>query len=171
MSQILCSCGKRIATIHVTEIIDGEKREIHLCEECAKKKKILFPQQQVVDLGDLLSGLIEAAGQEEIEQLDATQCPECGMTFAEFRAQGRFGCPNDYEAFREGVDPLLERMHGTTRHFGEGTAEPAADDSTARLQRLRVELDTAVQEEAYERAAQIRDAIYALKKDMGDATE
>jgi protein arginine kinase activator len=171
MSQILCSCGKRVATIHVTEIVNGEKREIHLCEECAKKKQILFPQQQMVDLGDLLSGLIDAADHEEVAQLDATQCPECGMTFAEFRAQGRFGCPNDYEVFREGVDPLLERMHGATRHSGAAPAEPAAGGAASRLQRLRSDLDAAVQEEAYERAAQIRDEIYALKKDMGDATQ
>ncbi|MFW6162860.1 MAG: UvrB/UvrC motif-containing protein [Planctomycetota bacterium] len=171
MSQILCSCGKRVATIHVTEIVNGEKREVHLCEECAKEKQILFPQQQMVDLGDLLSGLIDAAGQEDTEELDATRCPECGMTFAEFRAQGRFGCPNDYEVFREGVDPLLERMHGASSHSGEAPSPPAPDQPAARLQRLRSDLDAAVQEEAYERAAQIRDEIYALKKEMGDATE
>jgi len=176
MSQILCSCGKRIATIHVTEIIEGEKKELHLCEECAKKKKLLLPQQHILDLSDVLSGLIEAATHQDAEQLDALQCPECGMTFAEFRSGGRFGCPNDYEVFREAVDPLLERMHGTTRHCGKAPAPaPAAarqaPDPQARLRRLRAELQAAVDEEAYEHAAELRDEIKALKKDIGDATQ
>ncbi len=171
MSQIMCACGKHVATIHVTEIIDGEKRELHLCEECAKKKKVLFPQQHMLDLGDLLSGLIDASGHGDVERLDAMECPRCGMTFAGFRAHGRFGCPDDYEVFREGVDPLLERMHGTTQHRGKAPAQAVAPDPTARLQGLRTELEAAVREEAYERAAQIRDEIYALKKEAGDATQ
>jgi protein arginine kinase activator len=181
MSQILCSCGKHIATIHVTEIIDGEKTEIHLCEECAKQKKLLLPQQHMLDLSDVLSGLIEAAGGSDAESLDAMVCPECGMTFAQFRAAGRFGCGNDYDVFRDGVDPLLERMHGTTQHRGKAPAAvspaakapqaPAAGDGAARLSQLRARLEAAVAEEAYERAAELRDEIKALKKDMSDATE
>ena len=171
MSQIMCSCGEQIATIHVTEIIDGEKKELHLCEECAKKKKILFPQHQVLDLSDVLSGLIEAAGHQQSEQLDSLTCPECGITFAGFREKGRFGCPNDYEVFREGVDPLLERMHGTTQHRGKAPSSVRAAVPAAKLGKLRAELEAAVADEAYERAAQLRDEIYALKKDMGDATE
>jgi len=171
MSQILCSCGKAVATIHVTEIIDGEKKELHLCEECAKEKKIFFPQHQVIDLSDVLSGLIDAAGHQHTERLDALQCTECGMTFADFRERGRFGCPNDYEVFREGIDPLLERMHGTTQHRGKTPAAARAANPDDRLRQLRAELQESVDTEAFERAAQLRDEIYALKKDMDDATE
>ena len=171
MSQIMCSCGKKLATIHVTEIVDGEKKEIHLCEDCAKKKKIFFPSTNVIELSDVLSGLIEAAGQKDGEELDATTCPECGMSFAEFRASGRFGCANDYEAFRDGVDPLLERMHGTTQHRGKAAARGHSEPPANRLPKLRAELKKAVDEEAYERAARLRDEIYALKKEMGDAAE
>jgi protein arginine kinase activator len=171
MSQIMCQCGKQVATIHVTEIVNGEKKEIHLCEECAKKKKIFFPSANVVDLSDVLSGLIEAAGQKDNAELNATTCPQCGITFADFRASGRFGCPNDYEVFRAGVDPLLERMHGTTQHRGKPASTPPAEGPTTRLAHLRGELDQAVKQEAYERAARLRDQIYALKKELGDAAE
>jgi len=171
MSQILCQCGKKVATIHVTEIINGEKKEIHLCEDCAKKKKLLFPtSNSVLDLSDVLSGIIQSASQAESDELTNAVCPDCGITFAEFRSAGRFGCPNDYEVFRKGIDPLLERIHGTTEHRGKKLERPASKRQTDRLAELRADLREAVEQEAYERAARIRDQIYALKKEHGDAT-
>jgi protein arginine kinase activator len=166
MSQIKCSCGQ-VATIHVTEIVSGEKQEIHLCEECAKKKKILFPS--VPDLSDYLTGLIEAAGQKEDNELNDVKCARCGLTFADFRSGGRLGCPSDYDVFRKGIDPLLERIHGTTQHRGKVPAAPARKSPRERLAELRGELKKAVAAEAYERAARLRDQIYALKKEQGDA--
>jgi protein arginine kinase activator len=170
MSQITCQCGKKVATIHVTEIVNGEKRELHLCEECAKKKKLIFPAANaVIDLNEVLSGIIQAAGETESDELQKTTCPECGISFGEFRANGRFGCPNDYEAFRKGVDPLLERIHGTTQHRGKKASVRALVGQDGRLAQLRAELRKAVADEAYERAARIRDQIYALKKEKGNA--
>ena len=171
MAQIACQCGK-VATIHVTEIIDGEKKEIHLCEECAKKKKLLFTNMpSMLDLSDVLSGIIEAASAAESDELHKAVCPNCGITFAEFRSNGRFGCPDDYEVFRKGIDPLLERIHGTTEHRGKKAASPRKSRRSDRLAKLRAELKKAVADEAYERAARIRDQIYALKKEQGDAAE
>ena len=36
-------------------------------------------------------------------------CPSCGITFQEFRKQGRLGCPNDYIAFDEPIRELLAK--------------------------------------------------------------
>jgi protein arginine kinase activator len=172
MSNILCSCGKKPATIHVTELINGEKKEVHLCEDCAKKQKIFFTAvESVSDLKELFGGLLDAAGGSMADHLKDLRCPECGITFAEIHAGSRFGCPNDYEVFREGVDPLLERIHGTTEHRGKTAANPAVKRRSDRLGDLRAELRKAVTEEAYERAARIRDQIYALKKELGDEAE
>jgi protein arginine kinase activator len=171
MGQIVCSqCSKRVATIHVTEIIGGDKKEIHLCEDCAKKKKLLFPASaSVVDLSDVLSSIIQAAGEMESDELHKAVCPDCGITFAEFRANGRFGCSRDYEVFRKGIDPLLERIHGTTEHRGKKANGPASKRHADRLAELRADLKKAVADEQYERAARIRDQIYTLKKEQGDA--
>lgn len=172
MSQIICQCGKKLATIHVTEIINGEKKEIHLCEECAKKKKLIFPAStSVIDLGEVLSTIIQSATDDSSDELQKTPCPECGITFGEFKASGRFGCPNDYEVFRRGVDPLLERIHGTTEHRGKKAKPTTAKTHEDRLAALRAELRKAVADEAYERAARIRDQIYALKKDKAHAAD
>ncbi|HPD17315.1 MAG TPA: UvrB/UvrC motif-containing protein [Planctomycetota bacterium] len=172
MSQIVCQCGKKLATIHVTEIINGEKKEIHLCEDCAKKKKLVFPAaSSVIDLSEVLSGIVQAADEADSDELQKAVCPDCGITFADFRTHGRFGCPTDYEAFRKGVDPLLERIHGTAEHRGKRMKPRAARSRDTRLVELRAQLRQAVADEAFERAARIRDQIYALKKEQGHAAD
>ena len=44
---------------------------------------------------------------EELARLDQRSCPVCGITFLEFRKQGRLGCPHDYVCFAEELEPLL----------------------------------------------------------------
>ncbi|NQT88672.1 UvrB/UvrC motif-containing protein [bacterium] len=169
MQHQMCQCGKKPATIHITEIIDGEKQELHLCEECAQQKQILF--HNVPDLGQALAGLFHSHDAGENDQLQHLLCPACGITYADFRAGGRFGCPNDYELFREAVDPLLQRFHGATEHCGK-TPAPGQDHSPGEhLADLSLKLQKAVADEAYELAAQLRDEIYELKKEEADATE
>ena len=38
---------------------------------------------------------------EQLQELDKRACPQCGITFYEFRNQGRLGCPHDYVHFRK----------------------------------------------------------------------
>ena len=57
----------------------------------------------------------------------------------------------------------VERMHGARRHVGR--VPGIAESELARAQRisdLEQELDAAIREEAYERAASIRDELKAL---------
>jgi protein arginine kinase activator len=83
----------------------------------------------------------------------------------EFQAQGLLGCPNDYDVFRPVLTPLLERAHGgATQHVGKVPA--TAGESVRRqtgLLRLNRELQEAIEQEDYERAAEVRDQIRALE--------
>ncbi len=94
----------------------------------------------------------------------AQACPTCGMTLAEFKQRGRFGCANDYEVFAAHIDPLLERIHDATppQHKGRlprGNADTSATDKARELAALKDQLDNAVLAEDYERAATLRDRI------------
>ena len=83
-------------------------------------------------------------------------CPDCGIKFMEFRAEGRLGCPHDYRVFGRGLLPLLQRVHGATRHVGKVAAKrPGA---IQRL-RLRSQLREAIAREDYEEAARLRDQL------------
>jgi len=91
-------------------------------------------------------------------------CPKCGMSFEEFQSSGKLGCANCYELFQNRLDPLLKRLHGSTRHHGKvpGTIEKERNKSME-IERLREQLDEAIKNEEYEKAAQIRDEIRLLE--------
>ncbi|NNJ25534.1 UvrB/UvrC motif-containing protein [Alienimonas chondri] len=164
------SCAKP-AVFHVTEIEDDVPTEIHFCEEHfhAYMKAEETPAADLPD--DLAADTLKAVqAMQEISEAAAVKrgagkrCPHCGISFHEFREKGRFGCPGDYEAFREQLVPLVENIHDATRHVGKVPAGAAGGESSRqfRLIRLRKDLAKAVAAEEYEKAASLRDEIGAL---------
>jgi len=152
-------CPKQ-ATLHITEVL-GEDRfeEVHLCDDCAKKY-LYAPQQKNPTA---TSGEGEAEGEEETPA--GLRCPECGISFLEFRNHGRFGCPHDYDAFKSDLLPLLESVHGETRHAGKAPRRaPRTKTAQSELTQLRQRLQTLVAEENYEEAARVRDQIKQLEE-------
>ena len=167
--MVICMvCKKNSATIHLTDIVGGKKNEVHLCEECAQQQGISY-KTSAAALPELLAFISGAGEGEESEFADLT-CPECGMTYTEFRRTGRLGCPNDYGAFREGLIPILERVHGGTEHTGRAPGRVSKPDSgkTLRLIQLKRELQEAVGEELYEKAVGLRDEISRLERGSDD---
>jgi protein arginine kinase activator len=159
MEKKICdSCQKREATVHLTEIVDGAKHEVHYCEECAQQHGVhtLSPQSF---LGNLVGA---GSGAEEGPEPDLV-CTGCDLTYGEFRQRGRLGCPECYVAFREGLVPLLERIHGSAQHLGR-VPEKAGEHLKVerRLVELKRELARVIQREEYEQAAGIRDRIREL---------
>src|SRR3989338_5264700 len=93
-----CDLCEKKATVHLTEIVDGQVTEMHLCEECAREKSVQMEQQ--FGLADLLAGLSDFGKQtQEVEQV-VLKCPNCSMSYDDFRKFGRLGCGQCYEAFK-----------------------------------------------------------------------
>jgi len=160
---MLCQrCHKNEATIHITEVGNGEHQENHLCEQCAEADGSVVKNPATIN--QLLSSLIMAhTGASELAGLT---CPECGISFLEFRQQGLLGCPNDYEVFSQALGDLLVRVHGQdTHHLGKVPARGATKQKkNVELLRLRRELAIAVEAEKYEEAAGLRDRIREFER-------
>ena len=169
---MLCqNCHKRAATVHLTEIVNNTKREIHLCEECAQAKGVAIKSQiQGVDLPEFFGQLAESQGESAPGRgsEEDLKCEVCGLTFEAFRNMGKFGCPNDFIAFKQGLLGLLERIHGSTQHRGKVPSRATERIAQQKeLMQLREELKQAVATEAYERAAEIRDRVHKLEAELG----
>jgi protein arginine kinase activator len=151
------SCNKP-ATVHLTDIINGHKREIHLCQECAEKHQ--WFKQDEINLSGLLQTVLGKQVGQLTDELSRLTCPACGIKYMEFKAEGRLGCPNDYEVFQHALEPLLQRIHRAIRHKGKvpRTGLRSADWQRELVQ-LRQELRNAVEAEAYEEAARLRDLL------------
>ncbi len=158
-----CDHCEKIATIHLTEIVGGKKIEKHLCEDCAADEGITVKAN--VPISQLLEDFVLQTGQTQPAEPDL-ECDVCGMTFSEFRDSGLLGCPNDYDAFAETLEPMLARAQdGATQHVGKvpqhaGTAQQRQNE----ILRLRGELKDAINAEAYEKAAELRDRIKQMEQ-------
>lgn len=158
-------CGKQVATVHLTEIVGNEKREVNLCPQCAAQQGITVPAPSGIEF---LTGLIDQHMSKELAAMAGIKCPECGHTLLAFRTQGRLGCPKDYEVFGKALKPLLERMHGSVEHVGKVPANASGEmRRLTELTHLHRELRRAVDQEDFERAAHLRDAIRQKEEARG----
>ena len=102
-------CKIKAATVHLTEIVDGQRTESHLCQACAQKEGISIKSQ--LSLNELLSSLIAAHQQttdgQDIGGEAEKSCPVCGITMDMFRKQAVLGCPNDYEVFGKTLEQKI----------------------------------------------------------------
>lgn len=153
------TCGKP-ATVHFTNIVNGKKQELHLCQQCSEEQQLL--KNQELNLSMILQTVIGQHVGPSTEELSRLTCPTCGIKYMEFKAGGRLGCPHDYKVFQNALEPLLERIHRSRRHVGKIPPHATANAATQRqLMDLRLELRKAIEREAYEDAARIRDQIRA----------
>lgn len=147
-------CGSP-ATVHLTHV---GKEELHLCTACAEKQQVIKGQE--LNLSMILQALIGAHVGAWSDELSRLQCPACGMKYMDFRAEGRLGCPHEYNVFRKGLLPLLERIHRSEQHQGKRPRRHVARaDHAGEIISLRRQLHEAIAAEGFERAAQLRDAI------------
>lgn len=158
-------CKRRTATVHVSRVVNGQTEEFHLCEACARERGDFF---FVLDPGMALQELLSSLAQPVQGSVPVPEraCPECGMDYRTFAKTGRLGCPECYRHFHDQLDPLIRQVQGSVRHTGARPARaltPAAPDEVTRL---RAQLAQAVEREAYEEAAALRDRIRALEKEL-----
>lgn len=147
------------ATVHLTEIRDGKKHEMHLCERCAAEKGL--PGKTHFSISDLLAGIASQAQQTQRgKRGKEAACPGCTTTLSQFQASGRFGCPDCYTTFKDDVQGLVEKIHDASQHVGKVPQRVSSEVSLQKdIRQLQVELKRAVRREDYEKAAGLRDQI------------
>lgn len=155
-------CGERPATVHVTRVVNGEVSSRHLCERCARDQgefESFFDPK--LGLPELFAGLLQPVRPRR------AACPRCGLRYEEFARTGLLGCAECYDAFAAELEPVLRRVHGSSRHGGKAPRRGRRMDAAAELKELRRQLELAVREERYEDAARLRDRIRALEREAG----
>jgi len=157
-------CGANPATIHLTEIINSQMMEIHLCEACAEEKGTDFKTH--FNVADLLAGLSEAVGEETAERkVDILICPECGLGYEEFTKNGRLGCGACYDSFSKYLMPLIKRVQRSAQHVGKRPSRiPPEAEARHELKILQEKLKKSVLKEDFEEAASLRDQIKMLQE-------
>ena len=167
LKQTICQrCGKP-ATVYYKETVNGKSREMRLCAACAAKEGVGKNTVQLPGFWEddffgalpLFSGFFGAPAVER-----EARCSRCGKTLRQIREDGRFGCSQCYESFGRDLD--LKPFIGGGYKGEPLSAAPAEEKKEEKrespeeeLARLKKELKQAVAEEAYEKAAALRDEI------------
>ena len=166
----LCERCNKPATVHSTEISGGKPHEVHLCEACAQEAG--YVQQSHVPINELLSQFLKTHAQ--MPDVKTNRCPDCGLSWQEFKDTGLLGCSKDYELFVNQLGGVIERaQQGGNHHTGKMPAKIPAGGVAKKedpvklrqqeLLKLRKELARAVEDESYEVAAKLRDQIRGLE--------
>ena len=171
------NCGVNEANVRYTQIINGVKKEMALCEECSKNLGISdFDFNMPINFSNFLGDLFE-----DTENLlpdyirnEELKCDGCGMTYQEFSKVGKFGCAKCPEAFKSKLNRILQNVHGTTKHVGKEyktidkpkvkeTISNEEIEKQNKLKDLKRKQEKAIKEENYEEAAILRDKIKELE--------
>jgi protein arginine kinase activator len=173
-------CKKHSATIHIQEIVNGQKKSLHICAECAAEKAQENPVLQGINLAEMLYNISgHLAHSEDASDDDASSeqgkpaipgitCPKCGWDTVKFRKTGRLGCTECYQVFHEILCDALKAMHRGTLHVGKRPGHSDEADETGRLMMqimdLQKEIEEHIKREEYEQAAVLRDRIAELRQ-------
>ena len=179
---MLCEkCKKRTATVFYNENINGKTRSYSLCGECAAQLREKGELQDITSMigsfadpfstlhNDLFGSFFGIPAR--VSSGNNKTCPECGMTFREIAQNGKVGCPNCYSTFADELSGLIQSVHGTTTHTGSvPSRHRVKQERTEKLKTLRTELQSAISNEEYEKAASLRDEIRKLETENGKET-
>lgn len=186
---MLCqNCGKNNANVKYTQIINGKKKEMVLCEKCAEKMGINnFEINMPIHFSNFLDDFFD---EEELlpsfMKETSNECKICGELYDDFINSGLLGCPECYDEFEDKLDNVLKNIQGHTKHvgreplniskkmknIGENKAEKVNlnnekmdNNKENKLEKLQQELNIAIKEERYEDAAVIRDEIKKINNE------
>lgn len=161
-------CGANNANTHVKTIINGEFKEYDLCSDCARK---MGYTNVFADMENDFSGLLGSFFSNVLPaRTQATRCEFCGTSYPEIAATGQVGCAHCYELFADRLYPSIRRIHGNTTHCGKNSRhaaeqekKPAEMTEEEKIADMKKQLDAAVKEQNFERAAELRDKIREME--------
>ena len=123
---MLCdNCRKKEANVRYSENINGNKKELNLCEECSKKLGInQIDFSMPIDFSSFFGEFMEDFTTPEFmsmtlfNEIKALKCDNCGYTFEDIVNTGKLGCGRCYDIFEERLDPIIRRIQGANQHVG-----------------------------------------------------
>lgn len=162
---MLCErCNMQNATVHLQQNVNGEKTDIYLCANCAGENEL------GISFGNLFQGFLESffgsqanlsfEKKGEAAENSSLKCDNCGLTYDSFKKTSKLGCASCYTAFKKELEYIIKNIQGNNAHEGKFPKRSGQELIQKReIERLKLMLKRALEEEEYEEAAKIRDMI------------
>ena len=188
---MLCkNCGKNEVNVKYTQVINGVKKEMALCDKCARELGLEELNFSIpINFSSFFTDFFHDTESflPSFAKTNLLECQKCGMTFDDFANTGEFGCGNCYITFADRISPVLKKLHGSSKHIGreykesideltynrnkfeetkkqEKVQKKEKSQEEIRIEKLQKDLEKAIKEERYEEAATIRDEIKKINE-------
>ena len=167
---MLCErCHAHPATVHMVQVVNGHRKEEHLCSECAEKEHVFQKEQSFFGSGFFDSPLDHFFGGSMLGHLledpfGTRTLEDQGGQFIEVSPEKLPENEDGYNRFKESIRPSFQKGKNEIP-ANEPKAKEKADApaESEELQALRRELKSCVDREDFERACEVRDKIKALE--------
>jgi len=171
---MLCEkCRKNEAKVNLITVMNGQKHEVWLCENCVKDianipflnsmaQNINLPLQGM--LTEILSSTDSNKTNIDNNKIKEIVCSSCGLTYNEFKRSGKLGCSDCYKDFKVVLEPRIKSLQAGIKHVGKIPKVKGRELVQRRkLKDLKEEMQKLIVDEEYERAAIVRDEIKKLE--------
>ena len=142
-------CSANNAKYKYYEVDSDTVREINICEECAREKGV------------------DVKSKEESTVVEIGVCPDCGLTFREYRDSRSLGCIQCYKSFEDQIKVFLKESQLGVVHKGK---EPVRSSKVIFVKKeileMKKKLENYVEDEKFEEAVKLRDKIEARKEEL-----
>lgn len=167
---MLCErCHAHPATVHMVQVVNGHRKEEHLCSECAEKEHVFQKEQSFFGHGFFDSPLDHFFGGSMLGHLledpfGTRTLEDQGGQFIEVSPEKLPENESSYDRFKEAIRPSFQKGKNEIP-VNEPKAKEKADApaESEELQALRKELKSCVDREDFERACEVRDKIKAIE--------
>jgi protein arginine kinase activator len=178
-------CNKKEAIVHIQEIVNGQKKTVHMCQDCATSKGLDAIGMQGINIAEILYNLSTKSNipnfnknfpditGKQIENkskkpVKVSICSNCKWDSDKFQKTGRLGCEKCYEAFSNIIAKTISNIHKGNLHVGKRPGENTSETSLLMMDilNLQKDLEEYVLKEEFEKAAKVRDEINNLKNKL-----
>ena len=119
---MLCqNCGKNEVNFRYTQIVNGVKKEMALCDKCARELGLEGVDFSMpINFSSFFSDFFNDAASllPSFAKSNLLECDICKMSFDDFVDSGEFGCGDCYINFADRISPVLKKLHGASKHIG-----------------------------------------------------
>ncbi len=159
---MLCDdCKRNEASYHEVREINGYRTDVHLCSSCAKKRGV---KNDFSLFDSLLSGFSLDAFSSP-QKITSSVCSKCGHTLENYYSTGLLGCKDCYDEFASYILPSLRNTQAKVMHAGKKPGSKPIVTKNPEYDKLKAQLAKFVEEEEYEKAAEIQEKIRKMEKE------